>query len=49
MFHIVIQLRVKVTEQVTNLEIPYPPHVVGNLVQTLQFLRKSGLDGQNPP
>ena len=47
--HIMVKLRVKVTEQVTSLEVPHPPHIVGNLIQTLQFLRKGGLDGQNLP
>ena len=33
--HLMIKLRVEVTEQVACLVVPYPPHVMGNLVQTL--------------
>ena len=49
MFHIMVNLRVKVTEQVACLEVPYPPHIVGNLVQTLQLLGKTRLHNQILP
>ena len=37
-FHVVIQLRVKVAKQVAGFIVPHPPQVVGNLVETLQLL-----------
>ncbi len=36
-----VQVRVKALEQTAALVIPGPPHVVSNLVQALQFLRKA--------
>ena len=47
--HFMIKLRVEITEQVTCLEVPYPPHVVGNLVQTLLLLRKTWFHSQFLP
>ena len=49
MIHFMIDFRVKVAEQVARLKIPYPPHVVCNLVQTLQFFRQRRLNCQNSP
>ena len=46
---IMIKLRVKVTEQVACLIVPHPPHVVGNLIQTFQLLRKGRLYSQFLP
>ena len=47
--HVVIEFRIKVAEQIASLVVPYPPHVVGNLVQTLQLLGKVRLDNQFLP
>ncbi len=47
--YVVVNLRVEVTEQVTCLKVPNPPHVVGNLIQTLQLLGKTRLHSQNLP
>ena len=49
MSHFVIDFNIELTEQVACLVVPHPPHIVGNLVQTLQFLRKGSFDGQNLP
>ena len=49
MLHIVVELRIKIAEQVAGLIVPYPPHVVGNLVQALQFLGKCCPNGQHFP
>ena len=47
--HLVIEVDVDVAEHVARLMVPYPPHVMGDLVQTLQFFRQSSLDGQDLP
>ena len=47
--HVVIDFRIEITEQVAGLKVPYPPHVVRNLVQTLQLLGKTRLDGEFLP
>jgi hypothetical protein len=44
-----IDFYVEVTEQVASLMVPYPPHVVGYLIQTLQFLWQGSLYGQHSP
>ena len=49
MLYIMVEFRIKITEQVTSLKVPHPPHIVGNLVQALQFLGKCGLNGQHLP
>jgi hypothetical protein len=36
-----INLGIQIAEQVTGLEILDPPHVVSNLIQTLQLLGKA--------
>ena len=47
--HVVIEFRIEITEQVTSFKVPYPPHVMGNLIQALQFLGKCRLYGQHLP
>ena len=39
--HLMIEFWIKVAEQIASLKVPYPPHVMGNLVQALQLLRKT--------
>ena len=46
---LMIDIDVQFTEQVACLVVPYPPEVVGNLVQALQFFRQGSLDGQYSP
>ena len=49
MTHVVIDLYIEFAEQVTGLVVPYPPHIVGNLVQTFQFFGQCCLYGQHLP
>ena len=41
---LLVQIRIKTLEQVTTLVVPCPPHIVSDLVQALQLLRKARLN-----
>ena len=41
MTDVMIQFGIEIPEQITSFIVPYPPHVVGNLVQTSQLFGKT--------
>ena len=47
--HVMIDFDIEFAEQVTSFRVPHPPHVVGNLVQTLQFFWQCSLHSQHLP